>query len=275
MNRIALCLSLLFLAFPSLSAAELDLDQEVLIVPDTHDAKPYIWNVARNPRGYELVMNEATQRDTADRRFSFEIRQDSPKDIQEVHVFVTDRDLHFFRHIRPLLSGGKYGFPLEVTGTDTYRFEVVFRTGDGWISLKKDVRIQGRGKTPDEQDPDRGYGVKVKLIPRTVYAEHVVTFLFGLTYDGAPISDIEKVDGTDMRLASWDEDLKEFVYAASRQNLGGPEVAVSAVFMRPGKRAVFAEFSHQGRTRKIDFVIDVLAEPTMDRNAIENIRPAD
>ena len=259
------------LAFVSPSWAELDLDKEVLVVPDTHDVKPYIWNVERNPKGYELVMDSGTP---ADGRFSFEVRQETADDIQEMHIFVTDSDLHFFQHLRPLLSGGRYTFTLEIPRTDTYRFEIVFRTGAGWMDLKKDIKLKGGNKIPDNPERDAGYAVKVKLIPRKVYAEHVVTFLFDLTYKESPVRDIEKMEGTDMQLASWDEDLREFIYATARQSFGGPEVAVSAVFMKPGKRAVFAEFRHRGGMRKIDFVIDVLAEPRQHDNAIENIRPS-
>lgn len=275
MNKGVLCVLLLVFAFPALSVAELDLDKDVLIIPDTHNAKPYIWDVARNPKGYELVMDEAIQSGTDERQFSFEISQYSVRSILEMHVFVTDSDLHFFRHISPLLSGGKYRFSLEVPRTDTYRFEIVFRTEAGWINLKKDLKVSGGGKAPDDQDVDKGYSADVKLIPRKVYAEHVVTFLFRLIHDGVPINDIEKVDGTDMRLASWDEDLKEFIYVTSKQNPGGPEVAVSAVFMRPGKRAVFADFRHQGKARKVEFVIDLLAEPPQSKDGIESLRPAD
>ena len=259
------------LAFASSSRAELDLDKEVLVVPDTHDVKPYVWNVARNPKGYGLVMDSGTPKDG---KFSFEIRQDTPEDIREMHVFVTDSDLHFFQHLRPLLSGGRYTFVLQIPRTDTYRFEIVFRTGSEWINLKKDMKLKGDNQIPDNPERDAGYAVKVKLIPRKVYAEHVVTFLFDLTYRGGPVRDIEKVEGAVMQLASWDEDLREFIYTTSKQSLGGPEVAVSAVFMRPGKRAVFAEFRHRGEMRKIDLVIDVLAEPRQPDNAIENIRPS-
>lgn len=276
MKKTVISVLLLFvLAFPSLSFAGLDLDQEVLVIPDTHDVKPYVWNVARNPRGYELVMDSGAQADSMDKRFSFEIRKDAAENIQEIHVFITDSDLHFYQHIEPLFSDGRYRFSLGIPGTDTYRFEIVFRTDRGWVNLKKDIRLKGSGKIPDDPERDKGYSAKVKLIPKKVYTEHVATFLFDLTYEGAPIRDIEKVDGTDMQLASWDEDLKEFIYATPKQNLGGPEVAVSAVFMRPGKRAVFAEFKHNGKTRKVELVIDVQAEPRRDENAIEQIRPSE
>ena len=255
----------------SSSAAELDLDKEVLIIPDTHNEKPYIWKVARNPKGYELVVERAAN-DSG--RFSFEVRKETPDEVQEVHVFITDDDLQIFRHIRPVLKDGRHMFSFEAPKTGTYRFEIALKTEKGWVNLKKDMRLKGGGTQMAEPERDKGYSVNLKLIPRKVYAEHVVTFLFDLAYNGQPILDIEKVDGTDMSLASWDEDLKEFIYATPKQNLGGPEIAVSAVFMRPGKRAIFAEFRHRGETRSIEMVLDVLMEPPQG-TYIYNLKPAD
>lgn len=266
----AIALSLLVPA--SISGAELDLDQELLVIPDTHNEKPYIWNVARNPKGYELAMEYSDQASPA--RFSFEVRKDTAEKIREVHVFITDSDIHLFRHIRPVEGDGRYQFPFEVPANGSYRFEIVLKTEKGWANLRKDVRLKGVGKQTDDPERDRGYSVNLKLIPRKVYAEHVVTFLFDIAYNGQPIRDIEKVDGTDMRFASWDEDLKEFLYVTSKQNLGGPEVAISTVFMRPGKRAVFAEFRHRGETRSIEMVVDVLMEPPQG-TYIHNLKPAD
>ena len=266
----AIALSLLVLV--QASDAELDLDQEVLIVPDTHNSKPYVWNVATSPKGYELVLEHGDQ--PYGGRFSFEVKRETDEKIQEAHVFITDDDLHIFRHVKPVLSDGRYLFSFEAPKAGTYRFEVVLRTEKGWVNLEKDVRLKGGGRQTVEPEKDKGYSVNVKLIPRKVYAEHVVTFLFDIAYNGQPVRDIEKVDGTDVRLASWDEDLKEFIYVTPKQNLGGPEVAVSAVFMRPGRRAVFAEFRHRGQTRSIELVMEVLLEPKQGI-FIENLKPAD
>ena len=92
---------------------------------------------------------------------------------------------------------------------------------------------------------------------------------------GKPLKDIEKIDGSDIQVAAWDEDLKEFIYMTPKQNLGGPEVAVSIVFMRPGKHALFGEFRYNGIIRRIDTVVFVNAEPRSGPGAIENLRPAD
>ncbi len=93
-------------------------------------------------------------------------------------------------------------------------------------------------------------------------------------YKGIPLKGLEKIDGFDMQVAAWDEDMKEFIYATPRQNLGGPEVAVSIVFMRPGKHAVFGEFKHNGVIRKVDLVVDVREEPKEDGGSIWDIKPS-
>ena len=98
----------------------------------------------------------------------------------------------------------------------------------------------------------------------------MVTILYEIMYKGAPLKGLEKIDGFDMQVASWDEDLKEFIFATPKQNLGGPEVAVSIVFMRPGKHAVFGEFKHKGVIRKVELVVGVQEEPKEDGGSIQN-----
>lgn len=87
---------------------------------------------------------------------------------------------------------------------------------------------------------------------------------------------LSALDCSDMQVAAWDENLKDFIYMTPKQNLGGPEVAVSIVFMRPGKHAVFAEFRHKGTTRRVDFVITVYKEPVVqDKGFLPYLAPAE
>lgn len=269
-------LLLSFLGTASPLHAQLDLEQEVLVIPDTHNAKPYIWDVRRNPRGYALLMDPEGIAAGRESNISFSVDGPGTEGILEMHVFVTDRDLHTYRHVRPeRTANGWYTFSLDLQ-PGRNRFETVFRTGKGWINLSRDMEVRGDGRQPVHRATpgDEEYDVKVKVIPKTLYTDHAVTFLFELAYKGMPLQGLEKAGGADIEVASWDEDLKEFVYAVPAQNLGGPRVAVSMVFMRAGKRAVFAEFRHLGVTRMIEFVIDVRDEPKDDPDAIENIQPA-
>jgi len=106
-----------------------------------------------------------------------------------------------------------------------------------------------------EQDKD--YSVNVKLIPEKVYAEHVVTLIYEISRNGVPVNYPDKIDGADVLLASWDESRKDFIFMASRQNVNG-QIAVSLVFMRPGRHRVFAEFMHNGEVRVFDHEVEVL-----------------
>lgn len=268
---------LLVLGSAATAAAELDLEKEVLIIPDTHNEKPYIWNVERQPRGYELVLSEAPAAAGGGHSYIIRIVSSSETPKGDVHVFITDNDLHLYAHRKAVRSGEDYRFEYEAPGPGKYRLEVVFETRKGWVNLRKDIKI-GRSSArsaPDNRLGDEDYQVRLKLIPKKAYAEHVVTFLYEIEYKGAPLTGLEKMDGFDMHVAAWDEDLKEFLYATPRQNMGGPEVAVSIVFMRPGKHAVFTEFKHNGIVRQVDSVILVNREYLHDAGAIENLRPAD
>lgn len=268
---------LLFLMLIPYAYAELDLDKEVIAIPDTHSEKPYIWNVSINPREYELIMD--TGKVTAGKKhdFRFSVLSKEGEAIISPHVFITDDDLHEYAHVLPEKAGGAWLFSYQAPKAGRYRFEIVFRSSKGWVDLRKDIKISGDGKTsePVKIQGEEDYQIKVRLIPKKAYAEHVVTLLYDISYKGAPLDGIEKVDGFDMHVAAWDEDLKEFLYITPKQNLGGPEVPVSIVFMRPGQHAVFAEFRHKGVVRKVEFVLNVFEEPSENKGAIENLKPSD
>ncbi|MFZ5998052.1 MAG: hypothetical protein ACOYW7_11290 [Nitrospirota bacterium] len=271
---------LLLLAVPFAAQAELDFGQEVLVIPDTHNEKPYIWQVQVNPKEYELLLENAQPLAGEPTTFGLLINSKSGESIRDLHVFITDEELHTYKHIKPVFDNGRYKFTYTAPWAGTYRIEVVFPTGKGWVNLRKDIKVKGRRADHDAagHEDDKGYSVNVKLIPRKIYAEHVVTFLYELSYNGTPIKGLEKIGGADMQVAAWDEDLKEFIYATPKQNLGGPEVAVSFVFMQPGKHAIFAEFKHNGVIRKIDLVVNVYEEPKHDSSegsGIRDLRPSD
>ncbi|MGE5839603.1 MAG: hypothetical protein ACM34H_06680, partial [Deltaproteobacteria bacterium] len=141
-------------------------------------------------------------------------------------------------------------------------------------NVSQDLKLPAVKGVKAVQEGDEHYGATLKRFPKTSYAEHVSTFVYELTYKGSPLRDLEGVDGADIQFASWDEDLKDFVYATSTQNTGGPEVPVSVVFAKPGKRAIFAEFKHNGVVRKIESVITVYEEPKENPAAGHyNVRP--
>ncbi len=253
-----------FLVISVPAFAELDLEQEVLIVPDTHNEKPYIWKVNRDPKDYALVLGYDNLVAGKENAFGLVVRPPSGQNISNLHVFIADTDLHDYAHIRPEKDAdGKYTFRFNPRLTGKYRVETVFESSKGWVSIGKDIRVKGgkAGLISDTKPGDEDYHVAVKVIPGKIYTKHVFTLLYDIKYKGEPLKGIEKVDGFDMQVAAWDEDLKEFVYATPKQNFGGPEVAVSIVFMRAGKHAAFAEFKHKGITRRIDLVVEALEEP--------------
>ncbi len=270
-NKQFLCraVTAILLLFSSPALAVLDLDQELLIIPDTHNEKPYIWQVARNPRGYDLNLGSSTSGG-----YILQINRGTGIALSNLHLFITDYDLHTFAHLRPAQNpDGSFSFQFSPVRAGKYRFEIVFRSESGWVTLRKDLNLSGSGK--EEAAYDRDYSASVKPIPKNSFADHVTTFLYDLAYKGAPLSDLEKMDGVDMILASWDEDLRGFIFATPSQNLGGPKVAISVVFERSGKHAVFSVFRHRGMTQTVEFSLNVRLEPNIDPDAIQNLKPAD
>lgn len=274
----ALAFLFFLVVFVPSSWGDLDLDKEVLVIPDTHDIKPYIWNVKRNPRGFELAIGNSVPSTGTNDHFSFEVKREAAIKIKDIHVFITDEDLHTYAHILPMrITDGAYSFDFEPPMTAKYRIEVVFKTDNGWVDLSRDMKLETAAgkKKPAAKPGDEDYSIRIKLYPKKFYAEHVGTFLYEIIYKGKPLTDIDKIDGVDMRFAAWDEKLKEFIYMTPEQNLGGPDVAVSVVFMHSGKHAVFAEFKHNGNIRTIDSVVNVLPEPPQNIGGIEKLKPSE
>lgn len=256
-------LAILILSAIACSAAfaGFDLEQEVITIPDTHRDKEYRWKVQKNPKDIDasLTYGEAGATGIP---FTLALNSKSGMVFDQLHVFISDRDLHHYAHIRPTKPGdGTYSFtfnPPEKTG---YRFEIVFKTSEGWVNLSRDLKLPAGRGVKEMQAGDELYDVKLKRYPKTIYAGHVATFVYELAYKGLPLKELEKIDGDDIQFASWDESLDDFVYSPSTQNTGGPEVPVSVVFTKPGRRAVFAEFKHKDIVRKIESVVTIYEEP--------------
>ncbi|MFO0752053.1 MAG: hypothetical protein U0411_01840 [Thermodesulfovibrionales bacterium] len=263
MKTIAWVTALLMLFLPVAPLrAELDLEQEVLIIPDTHNEKPYIWDVTVNPKGYTLHMEPGKIAAGTETVFRFSIASKSTDTADDMHVFIADHDLNTFQHLRPVREYDGYVFPYTASRPGLYRLEVVFRTPKGWVNLRKDINASGEGSAEEEKKTgDADYRIEVELIPKKIYADHVGTLLFTFSHKGAPLKGLEKIEGADMQVAVWDKEMEEFLYIRPKQNFGGPQVAVSMVFTKPGTHTAFAEFRHKGVTRRVELLIPVYFEP--------------
>ncbi|RJQ48330.1 MAG: hypothetical protein C4538_03950 [Nitrospiraceae bacterium] len=264
-RKLVLLLSVLFILSASSCLAQLDLEQEVLVIPDTHDSEQYKWKKARNTRDYKVRMDHSPLIAGNATEFNFTVTTKTPKTINGMHVFITDKGLNAFRHISPESETGRYRFIFNAPSQGKYRFEFVFKTSeDGWINLSEDVSIKEGVEKDMLQEQDKDYSVNVKLFPEKVYAEHVVTFLYEISHNGSPVKYPEEMEGADILLASWDKSRREFVCAGSRQNVDG-QIAVSVVFMKPGTHRVFAEFRHNGKVRIFSHTVEVRDEALIDR----------
>ncbi|MEW6601687.1 MAG: hypothetical protein AB1499_12020 [Nitrospirota bacterium] len=257
---IILLLSALFLMISSLSHAQLDLEQEVLIIPDTHDAEPYKWKTKWFTWGYDVRLEHGPLIAGSDAEFTFSIKAKTA--VHDMNVFITDEGLNVFKHLHPESDNGIYKFIFNAPSLGKYRFEFVFNNDKGeWIDLSENVSIKEGAETEVLPEKYKDYSVNVKLVPDKVYADHVVTLIYEISHKGVPVTYPDRMDGADILTASWDESRKEFIYSRSRQNVNG-QIAASIVFVRPGRHRVFAEFSHNGVVKVFETDIDVLKEPS-------------
>lgn len=260
---VAVVFFILSVIIPSLLFAQLDLEQEVISIPDTHAAQQYMWKAIINPSGYNLSTQFGKPAAGENAEFSFAILPPEGEsfDKKSVHIFITDTDLQEYEHIRPEGTGsGKYHFTFHPPRAGRYRVEIIFRTEYGWADMIGDFRAKG-GKTKEDKTEKSGeYSVQVQMIPEKAFSGHVVTFVYEIKRNGEPVSNLEKVDGFDLQVASWDRRLNEFIYATPRQNTGGPKAAVSMVFRNTGMHRVFAEFRHNGTVQGFIHTVEVEEE---------------
>lgn len=275
---VALCM----LLPASVCLAGLDLDQEVIHIPDTHESEKYRWQVARNPAGYGFELASEAAGPSGGRLFTMTLGVPPGVRVEKAHVFITDRDLKTMEHFRAERSGdGSYRFRFNPPVSGAYHVETVLQARDGWVNLSKTVNLPaGPVEAADgAKQSAMEYRVRQQHFPPKIYAEHVVTFLYEITLNGRPVTDIEKIDGLDMQVAawatSWFTPVGEFAYGVPAQNPGGPEVAVSMVFEKPGTYKVFAEYVHRGVRRLVETEVEVWEE--IDQKADKNkfLQPAD
>ncbi len=264
MKRWLMCVPMVLLFVSSPAFGFLDLEQEVLHIPDTHETNNYVRSLRHNPEGYDATINGKAAGGAVEITLGLVLPPGERAD--DLRIFVTDRKADRFYPAEPVSAGeAGYRFTMSPPRAGSYRFEVLFRTPEGWVRLSRNVKLPAAsGGGPEASDPDAGYQVYAKTFPRRVYADHVATFLYEVFYEGTPVTDLEPVGGHDLVVAAWDLGwwgaLDTFVFGESRQNLGGPEAAASLVFDEPGRYAVFAQFRHRGRVRVIESTVTVHLE---------------
>jgi len=259
--------------------AQLDFAQEVVSFPDTHEADRYRWEARRNPPGLPFSLAPLPEEGGEGRRLRLALGDGSADGIDEIHVFVTDRELGDFAYARPEADGsGGYVFGFQPKRDALYRFEIVLRRGSDWIALEKDLRIGAVDGAAPETDGE-GLEVRVKPLQRFLYAGHVLTFMLDFRIGHAPVTDLEPVQGSDLQAAlwrrSWFSGPKDFVHASAFQDTGGPEVPLSLVFPEPGSWVVFAAFRRGGRLDHVRFELDILREPAHGGGGLIGLEPAD
>lgn len=263
-------------------SAFLDFDQEVLHIPATHESKKYTWQVRENPQGFNAIfeMNGTVDENTPGHPGHL-VKLAFPPDetVEEVHMFIVDKKFKFFTHILPdKKKDNVYAFDPEITRKGKYRIETILKMKNDWVRLNQNINFAPKTiKTENTEKESQGYTIKVKKIPGKVYADHVVTFVFEITLDGKPMTGLEKTGGSEIHLAAWGTSFfkrfGEFTYATSAQNLGGPEAAVSMVFMDNGLHKVFAQFKHRAEIHTVETEVSVYFEPVQGEKKISDMTP--
>jgi len=249
----------------SIAAESFDLDKESLQIPDTHESKQFIWEVRKNPRGFVVSIEQSKPLESPIINFRVIISPPENEKIESAQFFMVDKDFRHYEHIFPTQQTGNVSlFNFQPASENQYRIETVLKTDKGWVKIDRDLKFADIKPALEKSENLKNYQINIKTFPQKVYADHTVTFVFEIFYNGEPVTGLEKIKESEIHLASWGtsffNSFGEFIYATSSQNLGGPEAGVSMVFERPGTHKIFATFRHLGKNHTIETEIEAMEE---------------
>ena len=197
-----------------------------------------------------------------------------------LHLIIVSPDLSFFDHVHPVLR--KDG-SLELTYTFPHTgefllFADITPRGERSQVFRLPVNVPG---SPGESSPapqplvptpamgkplDADPSITAELIPqpRTLAAGIHAQLLFRLSRNGQPVTDLEPYLRAMGHCVGILQDTQTYMhchpeqlYTPTADTRGGPAVAFHAMFPKPGRYKIWAQFQRGGKVLVADFVVDV------------------
>lgn len=189
---------------------------------------------------------------------------------RRLHLFVISRTLDVFQHVHPeLQADGRFVLDLEVPRPDVYTLvaDAYPAGGTPQMLLATWITPDYRGSVfPDSSDvaldgsPKVVGALQVSLdsaVPRAGNAG-TLTFHLADARTGAPVSDLEPYLGAPGHLVIASADLSAVMHSHPEDAVStGPAVTFEAVFPRPGRYKMWAQFQRVGSVVTAPFVVDV------------------
>jgi len=187
-----------------------------------------------------------------------------------LHLFIVSRQLDVFQHVHPELQpDGSFVLDVEVPRPDAYTLIADFYPAGGTPQM-----LQSTWVTPDyrgspfpdpsavapDDTPKSDGTIRVRLDSETLSAGSERTLTFSVTdaRTGVPVNDLQPYLGAPAHLLILSTDLADVVHShPSDIESTGPSVVFEAIFPRPGRYKMWAQFKRDDRIVTTPFVVDV------------------
>ncbi len=189
-----------------------------------------------------------------------------------LHLFIVNRDLSWFAHEHPSLQpDGSFvidqAFPAD--GGGEYVLFADLAPGDDRMQVfRLPLRVEGASppaiQLRDDAELVKTFGAHTAALittPHQLRARTEAQLTFHLEHKARPVDDLGLFLGAVGHSIIISEDTQQFIHAHAAQLTAarptGPEVSFHAVFPRPGRYKVWAQFNHRGELVTVDFVVRV------------------
>jgi hypothetical protein len=192
-----------------------------------------------------------------------------------MHMIIVGKDLIYFTHIHPSFdaNSGEFSITNNFPEADNYKIWVDFKPKGGIQSLvtfnldkmigasHEPIPLTGNNQSSTKKTNEK-YQVRLKT-PIDISANTAVDIAFEVSdVKGNPITDLEPLMGAGGHAVIISSDRNEFLHVHPTQEVssdwkGGPEVAFSTSFPKPGIYKAWGQFQHNKRTVTADFILNV------------------
>ena len=178
-----------------------------------------------------------------------------------MHLMVVRRDLIHYRHLHPSMDAdGTWSVPLVFPEPGIYRVFADFSAAGTSLTLGADLEMPGPyepAPLPAPVDAVRTDGYEVALEAHVLDLGDA-SLVFGVSYDGRPVEDLEPYLGALGHLVALREGDLAFLHVHPESGGGaGPQIAFRAMFPSEGRYRLFLQFAHQGRVHTAAFTVEV------------------
>ena len=191
----------------------------------------------------------------------------TPSHEKPMHLFVVSRDLHYFAHVHPSLSGDSFRVQHTFAAAGEYTLFVDYQQpGRGQVVDRHKVHVEGAARPlaaalTESPRTQRADGLEVTLhSDAELRAGQAAMLHFDVTdaATGKPVVDLEPYLGAMAHFMVLSADGQDFVHVhALDTRSSASRVSAHAVFPRPGLYKLWAQVQRHGGVATVPFVVRV------------------